>query len=83
MIRSRLKHLDKQQQDKLTSVLKAYPEMYEGAIGTLCCSPVLRPLSYQPLADCGASLCTVLGIALLVCFYRTRMVSIYSIYCQL
>ena len=35
-----LKHLDQRQQEKLTSVLKAYPEMYEGAIGTLNIPPV-------------------------------------------
>ena len=46
---------------------------------SLCWTPVLRPLSYQPLVDCGTSLCMVLGIALLVIFYRTCSVPMYSI----
>ena len=35
-----LKHLTKEQQAKLASVLEAYPDMYEGAIGTLNIKPV-------------------------------------------
>ena len=35
-----LKHLTKEQQAKLTSVLEAYPDMYKGVIGTLNIKPV-------------------------------------------
>jgi len=35
-----LKHLSQPQQEELIKVLKAYPEMYEGAIGTLNIAPV-------------------------------------------
>ena len=35
-----LKYLSPEQQDKLTQVLQAYPQMYEGTIGTLNIPPV-------------------------------------------
>ena len=35
-----LKHLTKEQQAKLTSVLEAHPDMYKGVIGTLNIKPV-------------------------------------------
>ena len=37
---STLKHLTSEQQGQLTSILEAYPDMYEGAIGTLNIPPV-------------------------------------------
>ena len=35
-----IKHLSQPQQEELIKVLKAYPEMYKGAIGTLNIAPV-------------------------------------------